>query len=173
MRRESVMRKVQPYHYALQPQSRQLEREKCEIRKRRESVSAASKAFHEVRSNASHTNSGRHNRHGSRVDNLEHADRRNLPRNLDSSFLSVAEQGNIMPKTPEAALVAAQAYLYTTQPTPRDLREHMHWAALQGLRLVGRKLTAREDETHRNEGTHKPRSPHHHNSPRHRSRSQR
>jgi hypothetical protein len=45
-----------------------------------------------------------------------------------------------MPKTPEAALVAAQAYLYTTQPTPGDPREHMHRIALQGLRLVGRKI---------------------------------
>jgi hypothetical protein len=77
-------------------------------------VSAASKAIHEARNNASHTNSGRHNRHGSRVDNLEHSNRRNLSRNLDSSFLLVDEQGNIMLKTPEAALVAAQAYLYTT-----------------------------------------------------------
>jgi hypothetical protein len=29
------------------------------------------------------------------------------PKNLDSSFLSIDEQGNIVPKTPEAALVAA------------------------------------------------------------------
>jgi hypothetical protein len=57
--------------------------------------------------------------------------------NLDSSFLSVDEQGNIIPKTPEAALVAAQAYLFTTQPTPGDPRESMHRAALQGLGLVG------------------------------------
>jgi hypothetical protein len=159
------------YHYALHRQSKQLEREKSEIRKRRESVSAASKAYHEARSNALHTNSSRHNRHGSRVDNLEHSDRMNLSRNLDSSFLLVDERGNIMPKTPEAALVAAQAYLYTTQPTPGDPREHMHWATLQGLRLVGSKLTAREEEPRCNEGAHKPRSPRHHNSPRRRSRS--
>jgi hypothetical protein len=93
-------------------------------------VSAANKAILEARSNASHTNSGRHSRHGSQVNNLEHSDRRNLSRNLDSSFLSVDEQGNIMPKTPKAALIVAQAYLYTTQPTPGDSREHMHRAAL-------------------------------------------
>jgi hypothetical protein len=136
-------------------------------------VSTASKAMNKARSNASHTNSRRHNRHGSGVDNLEHSDRRNLSRNLDSSFLSVDKQGNIMPKTPEAALVATQAYLYTTQPNPREPREHMHRAALQGLRLVGNKLTSKEEETCHNEGTHKPRSPRHHNSPRHRSRSRR
>jgi hypothetical protein len=51
-----------------------------------------------------------------------------------------------MPKTPEAALVAAQTYLYTKQPNPGDPRENMHRAALQGLRLVGNKLTAKEEE---------------------------
>jgi hypothetical protein len=45
------------YHYTLHRQSKQLEKERSEIRKRRESVSAASKAIHEARSNASHTNS--------------------------------------------------------------------------------------------------------------------
>jgi hypothetical protein len=85
----------------------------------------------------------------------------------------VDEQGNIIPKMPEAALVAAQTYLYTTRPSPGDPREHMHRAALQGLRMVGNKLTAKEEEAHCNGGAHKPRSPHRHNSPRHRSGSRR
>jgi hypothetical protein len=66
---------LQGYHYALHRQARELAKEKSEIRKRRESVSAASKAMHEARSNASHKNSRRHNRHRSRVENLEHSDR--------------------------------------------------------------------------------------------------
>jgi hypothetical protein len=78
-----------------------------------------------------------------------------------------------MPKTPKVALVVAQAYLYTRQPNLGDPREHMHGATLQGLRLVGNKLTAKEDEAHCNEGTHKPRSPRRHNIPRCRSRSRR
>jgi hypothetical protein len=65
--------------------------------------------------------------------------------------------------------VAAQTYLYTTRPSLGDPREHMHWAALQGLRMVGNKLIAKEEEAHRNKGAHKPRSPRRHNSPRHRS----
>jgi hypothetical protein len=65
--------------------------------------------------------------------------------------------------------VAAQTYLYTTRPSPGDPREHMHRAALQGLRMVGNKLTAKEEEAHRNKGTHKQRSLCHHNSPQHRS----
>jgi hypothetical protein len=49
----------------------------------------------------------------------------------------------------------------------------MHRAALQGLKMVGNKLTEKEEEAHRNKGTHKPRSPHRHSSPRHRSGSRR
>jgi hypothetical protein len=74
------------------------------------------------------------------VENLEHSERRNLSKNLDSSFLSVDEQGNNIPKTPEAALVVAQMYLYTTRPSLGDPRVHMHRAALQELRMVGNKM---------------------------------
>jgi hypothetical protein len=43
-------------------------------------------------------------------------------------------------ETPEAALVAAQAYLLTTQLEPRDPREHMHQAAIRSLGLVDYRL---------------------------------
>jgi hypothetical protein len=45
-----------------------------------------------------------------------------------------------MPKTREAALVATQAYLLTTQLAPGDPCESMHQAATQGLGLIGDKL---------------------------------
>jgi hypothetical protein len=54
--------------------------------------------------------------------------------------LSVDERGNIMPKTPAAALVVAQAYLLSTQPAPGDPRESMHQAAIKGLGLIEDKL---------------------------------
>jgi hypothetical protein len=79
------------YHYTLQRQSRQLAKERSEIRKRKDSAIAARAALREARSNASYTNSKRHHRHGSRVKNLDHSDRSNLSRNFDSSFLSVDE----------------------------------------------------------------------------------
>jgi hypothetical protein len=157
------------YHYALRQQSKQLAKERIEIQERKDSAIAASTAYHKARSDASYTNNRRHRRQGSRFENLEHSERQSLSKNLNSSFLSVDEQGNIIPKTPEAALVAAQTYLYTTRPSPGDPREHMHRAALQGLRMVCNKLTAKEEEAHRNKGTHKSRSPHRHSSPRHRS----
>jgi hypothetical protein len=65
---------------------------------------------------------------------------------------------------PEAALIAAQAYLLTTQPKPGDPQEHMHQAAIRSLRLVENKLMENlpeEKETHRKgrrkeESRHKP-----------------
>jgi hypothetical protein len=50
------------------------------------------------------------------------------------------EEEDFVQETPEAALVAAQAYLLTTQPKPGDRREHMHQAAIQSLGLIEDKL---------------------------------
>jgi hypothetical protein len=43
-------------------------------------------------------------------------------------------------ETPEAPLVAAQAYLLTTQPEPGDPWEHMHQAAIRSLGLIEDRL---------------------------------
>jgi hypothetical protein len=161
------------YHYALRQQSKQQAKERIGIQKRKDSAIAASDAARRACSDASYTNGKRHHRHGSRFENIEYSERQSLSKNLDSSFLSVDEQGNIIPKTPEAVLVAAQAYLHTTRPNPGDPREYMHRAALNGLKMVGNKLSAKKEEAYRNKGTHKPRSPRRHNSPWHRSGSRR
>jgi hypothetical protein len=161
------------YHYALRQQAKQLAKEKIEIQRRKDSAIAASEAARKAQSDASYSNARKNRRHGSRYDNLEYSDRQSISKNLDSSFLSVDEQGNILPKIPEAALVAAQAYLLTTRPSPGDPREHMHRAALNGLNMVGHKLSAKGEEAYHHKETHKARSPHHHNSPRRRSNKQR
>jgi hypothetical protein len=77
------------YHYALRQQSKQLATERSEIQKRKDSAIAASAALHKARCDTSYTNSRRHCRHGSRVENLKYSKRRSLSKNLDSSFLSV------------------------------------------------------------------------------------
>jgi hypothetical protein len=64
------------------------------------------------------------------------------------------EEEDFVQETPEAALVAAQAYLLTTQPEPRDPREHMHQAAIQSLGLIEDRLMGKlpeEKATHRKE----------------------
>jgi hypothetical protein len=50
------------------------------------------------------------------------------------------EEEDFIQETPEAALVAAQAYLLTTEPDPGDPREHMHQATIQSLGLVENRL---------------------------------
>jgi hypothetical protein len=99
------------YHYALRQQAKQLAKERIEIQKRKDSAIAASNAARRARSDASHSNAKRNRRHGSRYKNLEYSERQSISKNLDSSFLLVDEQGNIISKTPKVALVAAQAYL--------------------------------------------------------------
>jgi hypothetical protein len=91
------------YHYALKQQAKQLAKERIEIQKRKDSAIAASEAARRARSDASYTNR-RHRRHGSRYENLEYSERQSISKNLNSSFLLVDEQGNIIPKTLEAAL---------------------------------------------------------------------
>jgi hypothetical protein len=64
------------------------------------------------------------------------------------------EEEEFVQETPEAVLVAAQAYLLTTQPKPGDPREHMHQAAIRSLGLVEDKLRGNlpeEKVTHRRE----------------------
>jgi hypothetical protein len=102
------------YQYALRQQAKQLAKERSEIQKRKDSDIAASIALHKAHSDASYTNNKRHRRHGSRFKTLEYSERQSISKNLNSSFLSVDEQGNIILKTPKVALVAAQAYLHTT-----------------------------------------------------------
>jgi hypothetical protein len=54
--------------------------------------------------------------------------------------ISAHEEEDFVQETPEATLVAAKAYLLTTQPKPGDPREHMHQAAIRSLGLVEDKL---------------------------------
>jgi hypothetical protein len=50
------------------------------------------------------------------------------------------EEEELVQETPKAALIAAHAYLLTTQPKPGDPREQMHQAAIRSLGLVEEKL---------------------------------
>jgi hypothetical protein len=62
------------------------------------------------------------------------------------------EEEDFIQETPEAALVAAQAYLLTTQPEPGDPWEHMHQAAIRSLGLVANRLMGnlpKEKATHK------------------------
>jgi hypothetical protein len=135
-RREVLM----VYQYALHQHKKQLLREESETKRSGESASTTNRIQREERNNASWSSEGGHRETGHNRREAERPNRENRTHNLDSSFLSVHEIGNIMPKTPEAALVAAQTYLLTTQPAPGDPRESMHQATIKGLGLIGDKL---------------------------------
>jgi hypothetical protein len=57
------------------------------------------------------------------------------------------EEEDFVQETPEAALIAAQAYLLTTRPEPRDPREDMHQAAIRSLGIVEDKIRRKGQET--------------------------
>jgi hypothetical protein len=63
------------------------------------------------------------------------------------------EEEEFVQGTPEAALIAAQAYLLTTHPKPGDPREQMHQATIRSLGLVEEKLKGKfleKKSTHHN-----------------------
>jgi hypothetical protein len=56
------------------------------------------------------------------------------------------DEEDFVQETPEAELVAAQAYLLTTQPEPGDPRERMHQATIRSLGLVKDRLRKHHPE---------------------------
>jgi hypothetical protein len=133
-RREVLM----GYQYALHQHKKKLRAEKSELRKSQESNSSSSRSYWNKYSEASDSSKERH---------LEpkHSRRKTTQRREENRARSISaplsdEEENFIQETPEAALVAAQAYLLSTQPEPGDPREHMHQAAIKILGLVGDKL---------------------------------
>jgi hypothetical protein len=57
------------------------------------------------------------------------------------------EEDDLIQKTPEAALAAAQAYLLATRPEHGDPREDMHRAAIRSLGIVEGKIREQGPET--------------------------
>jgi hypothetical protein len=57
------------------------------------------------------------------------------------------EEVDFIQKTPEASLVAAQAYLLATRPEPGDPREDMHRATIRSLRIVEGKIREQGPKT--------------------------
>jgi hypothetical protein len=116
------------YQYALHQHKKKLLQEKSKLRRSHESNSESSRLQWEEYSETSESSEERHRepKHNRRRTGWSGKASRN-------SFVAVDEEKNIMQDTPEAALVAAQAYLLTTQPEPGDPRESMHQAAIKSL----------------------------------------
>jgi hypothetical protein len=130
-RREVLM----GYQYALHRHKKKLLQEKSELRRSHESNSASSRSQWEEYNETSESSEERHRepKHNRRRTGWSGKESHN-------SFLAADEEENIIQDMPEAALVAAQAYLLTTQPEPGDPRESMHQDAIKSLEPIGDEL---------------------------------
>jgi hypothetical protein len=133
-RREVLM----GYQYAMHQHKKKLQAEKRELRKSQDSYSASSRPYWSEYGETSDSSKERHRepKHSRRktAQGMEKERARSISAPLSD------EEENFIQETPEAALVAAQAYLLTMRPEPRDPREHMHQAAIKSLGLVEDKL---------------------------------
>jgi hypothetical protein len=122
------------YQYALHQHRMKLREEKDEFRRSQENNSVSSGAYWDEYSDASESSRERHR-------DPKHSRRTTTWAREENCIKSVSEHSSdneedFVQETPEATLVAAHAYLLTTQPEPGDLREHMHQSAIQSLGLV-------------------------------------
>jgi hypothetical protein len=133
-RREVLM----GYQYALHQRRKKLREEKDMFMRSQDNNSASSGGYWDEYIDASESSIERRR-------DPKHSRRTTTRTREESRTKSISahpsdEEEDFVQETPEAALVAAQAYLLTTQPKPGDRREHMHQAAIRSLGLVEDKL---------------------------------
>jgi hypothetical protein len=133
-RREVLM----GYQYALHQRKKKLRQERDMIMRSPYYNSTPSEGYWSEYSNSSESSMERHRdpKHNRRTT----AQIREESYAKSQSSQQSEEEEDFVQETPEAALVEAQAYLLTTQPEPRDPREHMHQAVIRSLGLVEDKL---------------------------------
>jgi hypothetical protein len=123
-RREVLM----GYQYALHQRRKKLRKERDMFMRSRDNISTSSGGYWDEYSDASESSIERHR-------DPKHNRRTTAQTREESHTKSISahpsnEEEDFVQETPEAALVAAQAYLLTTQPKPGDPWEHMHQAAI-------------------------------------------
>src|SRR4051812_48144957 len=71
---------------------------------------------------------------------MDSSARSDITTTLNTSFMSMDVNGNVIPKTPQAAIMAATTYLMSHPPSVGDPKSAMHKSTLDGLGLVGAAL---------------------------------
>jgi hypothetical protein len=147
-RREVLM----GYQYALHQRKKKLREEREMFMRSRGDDSMSSGEYWDEYNDALESNMERHRdpKHNRRTT----AHIREESYTKSQSAQQSEEEEDFIQDTPEAALVAAQAYLLTMQPEPADPREHIHQAAIRSLGLVENWLMRNLPEgkaTHRKE----------------------
>jgi hypothetical protein len=147
-RREVLM----GYQYALHQHKKKLREERDMFMRSRGDDSTSSGGYWDEYSDASESSMERHR-------DPKH-NRRTTAQLREESYAKIQsahqseEEEDFVQETPEVALVAAQAYILTTQPEPGDPREDMHQAAIRSLGLVEDRLMGKlleEKATHQKE----------------------
>jgi hypothetical protein len=133
-RREVLM----GYQYALHQHRKKLREEKDKFMRSQENNSVSSGAYWDEYSDASESSIETHR-------DPKHSRRTTAWAREESHIKSISadpsdDEEDFVQEMPEAALVAAQAYLLTMQPKPGDPREHMHQATIRSLGLVEDRL---------------------------------
>jgi hypothetical protein len=122
------------YQYALHQRRNKLREERDMFMRSRDDNSTSSGRYCDEYSDASECSMERHR-------DPKH-NRRTIAQTGEESYAKSLsahpsdEEEDFVQGTPEEALVAAQAYLLTTQPDPGVPREHMHQAAIRSLGLI-------------------------------------
>jgi hypothetical protein len=126
------------YQYVLHQRRRKLREEKDMFMRSQDNNSASSGGYWDEYSDASESSIERRRdpKHSRRTTTRIREESHTKSESAHPSD----EEEDFVQKTPEAALVAAQAYLLTTQPKLGDPREHMHQALIQSLGLVEDRL---------------------------------
>jgi hypothetical protein len=133
-RREVLM----GYQYALHQHKKKLREERDKFMRSQENNSVSSGAYWDEYSEALEPSIERN------ID-PKHSRRTTAWAREESRIKSISahpsnDEEDFMQETPEAALVAAQAYLLTMQPKTGDRREHIHQAAIRSLGLAEDRL---------------------------------
>ena len=139
---DATREQLMAYHKILDMQRHRLLRQQRELdeRKRRADESSLRRAeLSSIGGSSSHAN-GQHHKSRSRINNIPERERREATRDLGNSFMTIDSAGNIMPKTPEGALVAATTYLMANPPPSGDPRYGVYRTALAGIGIVGAAL---------------------------------
>jgi hypothetical protein len=133
-RREVLM----GYQYALHQRRKKLREERDMFIRSRDNNNTSIGGYWDEYSDASESSMERHR-------DPKHSRRKTARTREESYTKSLSahpsdEEEDFVQETPEAALVAAHAYLLTTQPKPGDPWEHMHQATIRSLGLIEDKL---------------------------------
>jgi hypothetical protein len=139
-RREVLM----GYQYALHQHKKKLREERDTFMRSRDNNSTSCEEYWDNYSNDSEYSRERHRdpKHNRRTT----AQRREERYSRGTTPQLEEEEEDFIQETPEAALIAAQAYLLTTRPEPGDPREDMHQAALRSLGIIADKIMGKSAE---------------------------